>query len=89
MLAFVDEAGDTGLKLDKGSSRYFIVTLVIFEEHEEAEAADTRITLLRRELGLPPDFEFHFTETPERIKEAFFEAIEMGVGVEFLIPPDK
>lgn len=75
MLVFVDEAGDTGLKLDKGSSRYFIVTLVLFEEHEEAEAADTRISLLRRELGLAADFEFHFSETPERIKEAFFDAI--------------
>lgn len=75
MLVFVDEAGDTGLKLDKGSSRYFIVTLVLFEENEEAEAADTRISLLRRELGLAADFEFHFNETPERIKEAFFDAI--------------
>ena len=75
MLVFVDEAGDTGLKLEKGSSRYFIITLVIFEDHEEAEAADTRITLLRRELGLPAEYEFHFTETPERIKEAFFEAV--------------
>jgi len=75
MLVFVDEAGDTGLKLEKGSSRYFIVTLVLFDDHQEAEAADTRITLLRRELGLPADFEFHFSETPERIKEAFFEAV--------------
>ncbi|OGB92097.1 MAG: hypothetical protein A3H39_20755 [candidate division NC10 bacterium RIFCSPLOWO2_02_FULL_66_22] len=75
MIVFVDEAGDTGLKLEKGASRYFIVTLVLFEDHDEAEAADTRISLLRRELGLPADFEFHFNETPERIKEAFFDAI--------------
>ncbi len=75
MLVFVDEAGDTGLKLDKGSSHYFIVTLVLFEENEEAEAADTRIGLLRRELGLAADFEFHFNETPECIKEAFFDAV--------------
>ena len=75
LLVFVDEAGDTGLKLHKGSSAYFIVTLVLFEDHDEAEATDDRIRLLRRELGLKPDFEFHFTETPERIKAAFFEAI--------------
>ena len=30
MLVFVDEAGDTGLKLDKGSSRFFIITAVIY-----------------------------------------------------------
>lgn len=71
----MDEAGDTGLKLQKGSSPYFIVTPVLFEDHDEADAADDRIRLLRRELGLKADFEFHFTETPERIKGAFFEAI--------------
>jgi hypothetical protein len=75
MLVFVDEAGDTGLKIEKGSSRYFIVTLLMFEDHEEAAAADTRISLLRRELGLPMEYEFHFNETPERIKGAFFDAI--------------
>lgn len=75
MLVFVDEAGDTGLKLARGSSRYFVVTLLLFEENDEASAADARIGLLRRELGLAADFEFHFSDTPERIKEAFFEAI--------------
>jgi hypothetical protein len=75
MLVFVDEAGDTGLKIEKGSSRYFIVTLLIFEDHEEAAAADTRISLLRRELGLSAEYEFHFNETPERIKGVFFDAI--------------
>ncbi len=75
MLVFVDEGGDTGLKFDRGSSRYFVVTLVLFEEHDEAEAADRRITLLRREMGLPSNFEFHFSETPEKVKEVFFDAV--------------
>lgn len=75
MLVFVDEGGDTGLKLDQGSSPYFIVTLVVFEDNDEAEAAETRVLLLRRELGLPPEYEFHFSETPERVKAAFFDAI--------------
>lgn len=31
MLVFIDESGDSGLKIGEGSSRYFTVGLVIFE----------------------------------------------------------
>lgn len=48
MLVFVDESGDAGLKLQEGSSKYFVVTLIIFEENEEAESCDKRIDLLRK-----------------------------------------
>lgn len=36
MLVFLDESGDPGLKLKQGSSQYFIVTIVIFEDKDEA-----------------------------------------------------
>lgn len=75
MIVFVDEAGDTGLKLKQGSSQFFIITLVIFDEDDEALACDQRIALLRRELGVGQEFEFHFNETPHRIKDHFFKAI--------------
>lgn len=75
MLVFVDEAGDTGLKLKQGSSQFFIITLIIFDEEGEALACDQRIALLRRELGVGQEFEFHFNETPRRIKDHFFKAI--------------
>ncbi len=76
MLIFVDESGDPGLKLSQGSSKYFIVAIVLFEEDEEAEAAEQRINLLRRELGLASNFEFHFSENKATIRTAFFKAIE-------------
>ena len=76
MLVFVDESGDPGLKLDQGSSKYFIVTIVLFEEDEEAEAAELRINLLRRELRLASNFEFHFSENKATIRTAFLKAIE-------------
>ena len=60
MLMFIDESGDPGLKVGSGSSKYFIVALVAFEDHDEALAADDRIDLLRREIGLSEKFEFHF-----------------------------
>ena len=75
MLVFLDESGDTGFKIESGSSPFFTVTLVLFEEHDEAQAADDRIRLLRRELAKPETFEFHFTENSDAIREAFFHAI--------------
>ena len=51
MLVFIDESGDPGLKLHEGSSAYFIISLVVFEDHDEAIACDQKIQLLKRELG--------------------------------------
>ena len=76
MLVFVDESGDPGLRLDQGSSKYFIVTITLFEEDDEAEAADQRINLLRRELRIASNFEFHFSENKAAIRTAFLKAIE-------------
>ena len=75
MLVFIDESGDTGLKIEKGSSRYFIISLVIFEDEDEATACDKRISLLRRELRLAEDFEFHFQDNSDRIREKFLQAV--------------
>jgi hypothetical protein len=55
---FVDESGDVGIKVDAGSSSYFTATLLVFEDHDEALAADERISRLKRDLGLPSHFEF-------------------------------
>ncbi|BAM06252.1 DUF3800 domain-containing protein [Leptospirillum ferrooxidans] len=74
MLAFVDETGDTGLKTDRGSSLYFTVALVLFEEHSEAESCDQRINQLRAELNLPSTYEFHFQSNSDRIRRKFLEA---------------
>ena len=48
MLAFVDESGDSGRKILNGSSLYFVVAVVTFEDHDDALACDHRIGLLRR-----------------------------------------
>jgi hypothetical protein len=71
MFVFVDESGDVGIKVASGSSRYFTVTLLIFEDREEALAADDRIGLLKCELELPDDFEFHFTKLKASFRKAF------------------
>jgi len=75
MLVFVDESGDPGLKIDAGSSRYFVIALVVFEDNEEAGATDKRIELLRRELRLDSRFEFRFNHCNKDFRERFLGAI--------------
>ncbi|MFA5262006.1 MAG: DUF3800 domain-containing protein, partial [Candidatus Omnitrophota bacterium] len=75
MLVFIDESGDPGLKIETGSSRYFVISMVVFEDHKEAEACDRRISLLGRELGYPDGFTFHFKDNSHKIRLAFLEAV--------------
>jgi hypothetical protein len=75
MLIFIDESGDSGLKIGAGSSKYFTVVLVAFEDADEALAMDARISLLRKEQGLPDDFEFHFSKMKPGHRRTFLQAI--------------
>lgn len=75
MLVFIDESGDSGLKLKEGSSPYFVVSLVVFEDHDEAIACDQRIELLKRELGWPASEEFHFKRNSDAVRKAFIKAV--------------
>jgi hypothetical protein len=36
MLVFIDDSGDPGFKLDRGSTPFFVIALVIFEDELEA-----------------------------------------------------
>ena len=75
MLVFIDESGDSGLKLEQGSSRYFTVGLVIFEDADEALSCDQRIQLLKKEIGWDDNSEFHFSRNSKRIRNTFLSAV--------------
>lgn len=75
MLAFIDESGDPGLQIEKGSSRFFSIGLLIFQSNEEATACDQRIELLKRELGWIKYSEFHFKRNSDRVRESFLRAV--------------
>ena len=74
MLGFFDESGDPGLKVEDGSSRFFVTALVTFAEDGEALRCDRRIDELRGELRLPGWHEFHFARSSQRVREAFLRA---------------
>lgn len=75
MLVFIDESGDAGFKFDRGSSLYFTVVAVIFQNAGQAASCERAIIELRREHRLPPSFEFHFTNCSEKLRLAFFSKI--------------
>ena len=75
MLVFVDESGDPGMDLSKGASAYFVVTAVLFEDHDEAKACDQKIDHIRKELGLCEWAEFHFNKSRRAVREHFLQQV--------------
>ena len=73
MLVLIDENGDPGFKLTRGSSTHFLVAMVIFEDFREAERASAAIGELRERLGIKPEFEFSGCR-PE-VRDRFFETV--------------
>jgi hypothetical protein len=63
MLVFIDDSGDPGFKFEKGSTRYFVVLLLIFDDEADAEGAASTIRSAKRMLGLRSDAEIKFHES--------------------------
>jgi hypothetical protein len=75
MLVFIDESGDPGMPPGGSRSAYFTVTMVVIEDHDDATAIEQRIALLRRELGLPEGFEFHFSKLKRAWRAEFLRSL--------------
>lgn len=71
MLVLIDESGCPGFKLTKGSTPYFVVSMVIFKDFKQAEDAGKTIEELRQTLSVNP--EFKFSKTHPTVKDKFFE----------------
>ena len=75
MLIFIDDSGDPGFKVAKGSTEYFIICLVIFDDPLEAEETALKIKKLRRELNLSDNFEFKFNKCRKEFRCQFLDVI--------------
>lgn len=73
MLVLIDESGCPGFKLQKGSTPFFVVGMVIFNDLLQASAAGSAITELKQSLKINP--EFKFSKTRPAIKDKFFDVI--------------
>ena len=89
MLVFIDESGDPGLILKPGTSKFFTVAFVIFEDHDEAFACDQRITLLKKEIGWKDHNEFHFKRNSHVARKNFLYAVSSFKFSYYAIAIDK
>lgn len=89
MLVFVDESGDTGRKIDKGSSKYFVVSLVVFSTNAFALECDERILKLKTKLSKNSRFEFHFQNNSDKIRQAFLKTVSRCKFTYFSVVIDK
>ena len=76
MLVFIDDSGDPGFKLGKGSSEFFIINAVIFDDYLEAEKTALAIKELRRELFKRDDVEFKFHKSSKETRIKFLECVK-------------
>ena len=75
MLIFIDDSGDPGFKIEKGSSPVFVIACVIFDDELEAERTAIAIKELRRKLKKSDNFEFKFNKANRELRLKFLEHI--------------
>lgn len=73
MLVFIDESGDPGFKVEKGSSPIFVVTMVIFDQADDASQAQAAVAALRNQLRVTPEFKFNKLSDAHR--DSFFAGV--------------
>lgn len=76
MLVFIDESGDPGFKTEKGSTKVFVIVLVIFDDDLDAEETALEIKKFRREIGKSDRFEFKFNKCSKDLRIGFLKAIK-------------
>lgn len=73
MLVLIDESGDPGFKIPKGSTPYFVLAMVIFDDLKEAERTSLCIAKARSELRVTS--EFKFAKSHKNVRDGFFDAV--------------
>jgi len=76
MLVFIDETWDSWFKLDRWSSRFFIIVCVIFDDHLDAEETSLKIKRFRRKCSFPDTVEFKFNKSRKKLRVEFFTEIK-------------
>ncbi|MDP6426285.1 MAG: DUF3800 domain-containing protein [Dehalococcoidia bacterium] len=75
MIVFVDDSGDPGFKVGKGSSAVFVVALVIFDDPLDAEETALKIKKLRRTMKLKDEHEFRFNKCRQYFRCKFLSSV--------------
>lgn len=82
MQIFIDESGDPGFMIEEGSSRFFVVAVVIFEDDTQANAAKLELESLGKRWHKPKKFELKFSKLSEAER---VEALQVAAKFDFKI----
>lgn len=82
MQIFIDESGDPGFLIEEGSSRFFVVALVIFEDDEQVRQARLALEALGHRWHKPKKFELKFSKLTEAER---VEALQVAAKFQFKI----
>jgi hypothetical protein len=74
-LVYVDESGDTGFKVGKGSTATLVLVAVIFDSPEGAEATADCIAAYRESIGKGKTYGFHFSNLQHEWRLGLLEAV--------------
>lgn len=72
MFVYLDETGDTGFKFDKGSSRFFLVTILLTSDPVPLNG---EIEAFRLNNRFSIDHEFKFYSSPDSVRERFLRLL--------------
>ncbi len=82
MQIFVDESGDPGFLIEGGSSRFFVVAVVIFDDENQANLTRAALEDLGRRWSKPKKFELKFSKLSEAER---VEALHVAAKFSFKI----
>ncbi len=67
MIAFIDESGDLGFKIEKGSSIYLVISMIIFNNEEDMGETISKISSYRKKMRYSSTYEFKFRKSNKKI----------------------
>jgi hypothetical protein len=73
-LCLIDDSGDPGFKLASGSTPYFVIACVTFDDRQVAEATAAAIRAARLRLGFKREYEFKFNKLNKTNRKAVLQA---------------
>ncbi len=73
MLVFIDESGDPGFDVSKGSTPIFATAMVVFSDGDAARHTEAVIKGAMARLNVRPEFKFN--KCSNQVRNGFFEAV--------------
>jgi hypothetical protein len=75
MLAIIDDAGDPGFKFERGSSQFFVIACIVFDDLAEAEAVASALRCFKAKRNWSTTYELKFNTLRKDIIKEVLSAI--------------